>query len=198
MNMSVENKKVVAALFLLVLYCQASFCQFRDIYGTVTSVTNGIEVRASWGPGERHNWLYTYSLIQGRNRYKREVTPESIEWDIITWGRLPDGTVEKYPKIQSIVKTVLKRNKLYGGIVFGFYYNGNGRIFCTQITSSKKYNLNSPVVQQGLKEALSACDTVRLPSLYIEYNKRFHKNEVKMNWIKGKKLYYGCNLWLNR
>lgn len=57
------------------------------------------------------------------------------------------------------------------------------RDFFMQITTSKKYNLNSPVVRRGLKEALSACDTVRFPSLYIEYNERFHYDKVKMNWI---------------
>lgn len=51
--------------------------------------------------------------------------------------------------------------------------------FFMQITTSKKYNLNSPVVRRGLKEALSACDTVRFPSLYIEYNERFHYDKVK-------------------
>ena len=47
-----EYKKVVVALMLLlVLNCQMSFCQFCDMYRTVTSATKGIEEEASWSPG---------------------------------------------------------------------------------------------------------------------------------------------------
>lgn len=41
--MRLEYKKVVVALMLLlVLNCQMSFCQFCDMYRTVTSATKGI------------------------------------------------------------------------------------------------------------------------------------------------------------
>jgi hypothetical protein len=195
--MRLEYKKVVVILLLIIFHSQTSLSQTRnsDLYKTFKTITKGVVEEAFRFPaGEGFGWLYTYYLINKRETYEKEMSQGRC-WNVITMGRLPDGTRERLPEIHDIVMVKLKHYDIRGGVLFSFYYDEDGKIFFTEIMTRPKLNLNNPNVRQAVQKVLCSCDTIRFPSLSAEYDKRFLGKKNNNNSLKDKgKLYFGWNI----